>query len=258
MDPTRDNPIIRFTTFWWGLGTFLLFALLLAVIWMFNRQAPESLEDVVAKARYETQIKIAQAQAASLSPAAIEAAIPAVAGQLVAAKPAAVAKPEQLVPVPVPATKAAGSSAVAPALRDAALAVAEPVDFGVMETGKALSLICASCHGRNFTGGRFVGPVGDLIRIQLRGMQGRYPVKGVAYDFATGLSAPPNFTTSEYRLYPGMPAFAFRTDEQIAAVLTYVRNSFGNKASVVTAAQVAMFRSEVGKPQLTTQELTQQ
>jgi len=107
MDPTRDNPIIRFTTFWWGLGTFLLFALLLAVIWLFNRQAPESLEDVVAKARYETQVKIAQAQAASLSPAAIEAAIPAVAAQLVVAKPAAVEKPEQLVPGSATALKQA-------------------------------------------------------------------------------------------------------------------------------------------------------
>ena len=41
MDPTRDNPIIRFTTFWWGIGTFLIFALLLAVIWLFNRRAPD-------------------------------------------------------------------------------------------------------------------------------------------------------------------------------------------------------------------------
>ena len=258
MDPTRDNPIIRFTTFWWGLGTFLMFALLLAVIGWFNRQAPESLEDVVAKARYETKSRIAHAQAASLSPAAIEAAIPAVAEQLVAAKPKAVAKPEQLVPVPAPATKAAGSSAVDPAVRDSALAAAEPVDPWVMETGKALSLVCATCHGRNFTGGRFVGPVEDLIRIQLRGLQGRYPVKGAAFDFATSLSAPPTSTTSEYGLYPGMPSFAFRTDEQIAAVLTYVRNSYGNHASPVTAAQVAMLRSEVGKPQLTMQELTQQ
>ena len=32
MDPSRDNPIIRFTTFWWGIGTFFIFALLLAVI----------------------------------------------------------------------------------------------------------------------------------------------------------------------------------------------------------------------------------
>jgi hypothetical protein len=41
---------------------------------------------------------------------------------------------------------------------------------------------------------------------------------------------------------------AYQTDEQIAAVLTYVRNSFGNKASAVKPEQVAALRSEVGKP----------
>jgi len=35
-----------------------------------------------------------------------------------------------------------------------------------------------------------------------------------------------------------MPALAHQTDEQIAAVLTYVRNSFGNAATAVTPAEV--------------------
>ena len=35
-----------------------------------------------------------------------------------------------------------------------------------------------------------------------------------------------------------MAAQSYQTDEQIAAVLTYVRNSFGNKASPVTPEQV--------------------
>jgi mono/diheme cytochrome c family protein len=50
---------------------------------------------------------------------------------------------------------------------------------------------------------------------------------------------------------------AYQTDEQIAAVLTYVRNSFGNKASAVKSAQVAALRGEVGKPPLTVADLTQ-
>ena len=115
MDPTRDNPIIRFATFWWGLATCLAFALLLSVIWLFNRATPESLEDVAAKVRYETKARIAQAQAASLAPAAIDAAIPGVAQQLVAAKPAAVAKPEQVVPGTPTAAKLAAKPAPAPA-----------------------------------------------------------------------------------------------------------------------------------------------
>ena len=40
-----------------------------------------------------------------------------------------------------------------------------------------------------------------------------------------------------------MPAQATLTDAQIAAVLTYVRNSFGNKASAVSAAEVKAARA---------------
>lgn len=42
-----------------------------------------------------------------------------------------------------------------------------------------------------------------------------------------------------------MPAQPFLTDEQIADVLTYVRNSFGNKASRVTPSEVKALRAKV-------------
>ena len=41
-----------------------------------------------------------------------------------------------------------------------------------------------------------------------------------------------------------MPAQAHLTDQQIADVLTYVRNSFGNKASIVTPAEVKVVRTK--------------
>jgi mono/diheme cytochrome c family protein len=44
-----------------------------------------------------------------------------------------------------------------------------------------------------------------------------------------------------------MPAQATLTDAQIAAVLTYVRNSFGNKASAVTVDEVKAVRVGNGK-----------
>ena len=75
----------------------MIFALLLAVIALFNRKPAETLEDVVAKVRYETKAKVEQAQAANLSREAIDSAIPAVAETLAASKPAAVEKPEQVV-----------------------------------------------------------------------------------------------------------------------------------------------------------------
>jgi mono/diheme cytochrome c family protein len=250
MDPSRDNPIIRFATFWWGLGAFLIFAVLLAFIWIFNRDQPESLEDVVAKTRYETKAKVEKAQAANLSKEAVDAAIPVVAAKLAASKPQAVEKPEQVIPGSPTAEKLASAPPPDTSAIDKAPVADAPIDPAVMAAGKAQFLICAACHGQNGEGGPIApplagsnwvaGPVSNLIRIQLRGLQGPITVSGKEYNFPGGMAAQ-----------------AYQTDEQIAAVLTYVRNSFGNKASAVTPEQVKALRSEVGKPQVTVSELTQ-
>jgi mono/diheme cytochrome c family protein len=41
-----------------------------------------------------------------------------------------------------------------------------------------------------------------------------------------------------------MPGHEYMTDQQIADVLTYVRNSFGNKAKAVTVAEVKAVRAK--------------
>lgn len=41
-----------------------------------------------------------------------------------------------------------------------------------------------------------------------------------------------------------MPALAHLTDQQVADVLSFVRNSFGNKASLITPAQVKLVRAK--------------
>lgn len=249
MDPNRDNPILRFTTFWWGIGTFLIFALLLVVIMLFNRNDPATLEDAAAKPRYEIKAKVHAAQAAALSPEAIEAAIPAIASQLASSKPAAVEKPEQVVPGSATAAKIAAAPPVDTAAIDKVVEADEtPIDPAVMAKGKIGFLVCSACHGQNGEGGPLApplagsewvaGPISNLIRIQLRGLQGPITVKGVEYKFPVG-----------------MVALASQSDEEIAAVLTYVRNSFGNKASAVKPEQVKALRSEVGKPQLTVDDL---
>ncbi len=249
MDPTRDNPIIRFTTFWWGLGTFFIFAALLAVIWFFNRSEMTSLETPRALERYATRAKIDAAQAAALSPESINAAVAVVAKQLVASKPVAVEKPAQVVPGSETAKKLAAAPAVDTSKIDAPAAVGEPIDPAVMAAGKVSYMLCGACHGQNGEGGPIAppiagsewvtGPVSNLIRIQLRGLVGPITVAG-----------------KEYNMPGGMAALSYQTDEQIAAVLTFVRNSFGNKASAVKPEQVAALRSEVGKPQVTAAELT--
>lgn len=248
MDPYRDNPLLRFATFWWALGAFLIFAVGLVLIWAFQDKKPETLEDVAAKARYETKAKVDAAQAANLSQQAIEAAMKKVASELPLAKPVAVEKPEQIVPGSPTALKLAAAPAVDTSAVDAAPASNAPIDPAVMEMGKAQFMTCAACHGMNGEGGPIApplagsewvdGPVSNLIRIQLRGLTGPITVNGKEYNFPNPMS-PLNF----------------QTDEQIAAVLTYVRNSFGHKASAVTPDQVKALRSEVGKPMLTQADL---
>ncbi len=123
------------------------------------------------------------------------------------------------------------------------------MDPAVMAAGKQGFMLCMACHGPNAEGTVIApplaksnwvnGPVENLIRIQLRGLQGAIYVSGKAYTTPVP-----------------MPAQAQQTDEQIAAVLTYVRNSFGNSASAVKPEQVKALRGEVGKPVLTEADLT--
>ena len=249
MDPSRDNPIIRFTTFWWAFGIFVIFALLLAVIWLFNSSEMTSLEVPRAQERYATKVKIEAAQAMNISAEAIKAATLAVGKQIAASKPVAVEAPAQVVPGSETAKKLAAAPAVDTSAIDAPAVADAPIDPAVIAAGKVSYLICSACHGENgegkviappLAGSEWVtGPVSNLIRIQLRGLQGAITVAG-----------------KEYNMPGGMAALNYQTDEQIAGVLTYIRNSFGNKASAVKPEQVAALRSEVGKPQLTAAELT--
>jgi quinoprotein glucose dehydrogenase len=122
------------------------------------------------------------------------------------------------------------------------------VDPVIMKTGKQQFLVCGACHGQSgegtaagppLAGSEWVlGPEENLIKIQLRGLVGPITVKGQEYNFPGG-----------------MAALAYQTDEQIASVLTYIRNSFGNSAPPVAPAAIAALRSEVGKPQITAAEL---
>ncbi|MBK1884351.1 c-type cytochrome [Luteolibacter pohnpeiensis] len=249
MDPSRDKPFTRFTTFWWGLGTFLIFAVALGVIWFFNQKPAENMEEKAAEARYATKEEVFKAQTAELNPDEIKNAMAPTAKTLAASKPAAVEKPEQIVPGSPTALKIANQAPVDTSAVDAATNSDAPIDPAVMEIGKQQFMVCAACHGQNgegtaaappLAGSEWVsGPVSNLVRIQLRGLAGPITVAGTDYNFPAG-----------------MAALSYQTDEQIAGVLTFIRNSFGNKASAVTPDQVTPLRSEVGKPQLSVDDLT--
>jgi mono/diheme cytochrome c family protein len=255
MDPTRDNPLIRIKAFLDGLGIFTLFAVILLLIlgigalfgWFRKGEEPE---DAAGDIRYEISAEVKAEQDAFLSKEQIHGTVGTVAGSLVASKPVAVEKPEQLVPGSETAEKIAGAPKLDTTDIDAAGDPEAPIDPAQMEIGKTQYLVCGACHGQNGEGGPagpplagsewVTGPVSNLIIIQLRGLKGPIEVAGKLYD---------NFPA-------GMTPMAYQTDEQIAGVLTYIRNSFGNKAPAVKPEQVAAMRGEVGKPQATVEELT--
>lgn len=109
-----------------------------------------------------------------------------------------------------------------------------------VSTGRQVyATYCAVCHQANGEGLAGVyppvsqtewiqGDEGRLIRLLLNGMTGQVEVKGSTYNNA-------------------MTPHAFLSDEQIAAVLTFVRSNFGNQAPPVTPEAVAAVRAANNK-----------
>ncbi len=147
--------------------------------------------------------------------------------------------------VAIPETVAATTPATAPESgggdgagtgANATEATAEPADpefAKLMETGKQTYQLCAACHGPvgvsiaaamapNLTSSEWVtGSAERLAMILLKGVQpeGRY--QGVMIGWGPQLS-----------------------DEQIAGVLTYIRNSFGHSAEKITPELIGEVRAE--------------
>ncbi len=97
--------------------------------------------------------------------------------------------------------------------------------------------VCATCHQADGKGmpGAFPALAGSSwvaldpetpIRIVLKGLGGPIEVNGQAFNSM-------------------MPPPAGLDDKKIAEVLTFVRSSFGNQASAITAEQVAKVRAEL-------------
>jgi len=102
--------------------------------------------------------------------------------------------------------------------------------------GKAVyNRTCAACHQVSGEGveGTFpplvksewvTGDKGRLIRVIMHGLTGPITVAGEAYSST-------------------MPPWGSLKDAEIAAVSTYIRTTWGNKASAVTAAEVTSVRN---------------
>lgn len=117
--------------------------------------------------------------------------------------------------------------------------VAVPAYAQATPSGAAIFARCTPCHQATGTGipGAFpplagsswvVGPVDRPIAILLHGLQGPLTVSGGAYN---GVMLP--YGTN-----------VVMTDAELAAVLTYIRTSWGNRASPVTVADVVRVRAK--------------
>lgn len=117
-----------------------------------------------------------------------------------------------------------------------AAAPAAPKAVDPMTLGRRVYNNCVTCHQQSgggvegayppLAGSEFVtGPPEQFAAILLHGLHGPLRVKGVLYNGE-------------------MPAWGTKlSDEQIAAVMTYVRASFGNSAPAVDPALVRQVRS---------------
>ena len=107
---------------------------------------------------------------------------------------------------------------------------------------------CITCHQQGGTGmpGLFpplansewvTGNPDNVIRIVLHGIQGPIDVAGESYNSV-------------------MPGLAIMPDDEVAAVVSHIRTSFGNSASAVTPADVARIRGEDRATPWTADELS--
>ena len=120
-----------------------------------------------------------------------------------------------------PKAKLAAAGVIAPAL--------------LAQGKKVYTQYCLSCHQADGGGVPNMNPplikttyvLGDktrLTNILVHGFAEKVDINGETYNNI-------------------MPAHDFLTDAQMAAVLTYVRNAFGNKASAVSVAEVKATRA---------------
>lgn len=116
----------------------------------------------------------------------------------------------------------------------------KPVPKKTMEAGKKIyDTYCLVCHQQDGAGVPRMNPpliktsfvLGDkkkLINIVLKGMNEEVEIEG---NYYSNVMAPHDFLQ----------------DQEIADLLSFVRNSFGNKASAVTASEVKAERAKIKK-----------
>jgi mono/diheme cytochrome c family protein len=112
-------------------------------------------------------------------------------------------------------------------------------DAKAMKQGEAIwQDACAACHRMDGSGvPRYFPPIRQDANVQQSD-----PTTLIHYVLAGARKVPTDGAPTPL----SMPAFHWKlSDEQVAAVLTYIRNSWGNAAQPVKAQQVAQLRKKL-------------
>ncbi|MEK6702946.1 MAG: c-type cytochrome, partial [Planctomycetota bacterium] len=113
-----------------------------------------------------------------------------------------------------------------------------PPQRALFDRGRELFTYCAGCHGATAQGTpgqipplagspRATGNPARFAKILIHGMDGSYDINGAVFNGQ-------------------MPSAPMKSDADFAAVMTFVRRSFGNEASPVSPAQVTETRRKYG------------
>ncbi len=125
-----------------------------------------------------------------------------------------------------------------PAPKAKAKTAANPALAAALTRGQVVyKNVCITCHLADGGGVPNMNP--PLIKTEyVLGDKAR-----LAHIVLAGLAEPIEIDGNDYKQH--MPAQAYLTDQQVADVLTYVRNNFGNKASAVQVAEVKAVRAKL-------------
>ncbi len=117
---------------------------------------------------------------------------------------------------------------------------ADDLQKNLLASQKLYNTFCGTCHQQDGKGaaGRFPPLAGTdwvngdktrLINIVLNGLEGSIEVNGETYNSV-------------------MPQHMFLSDVQLAEILTFIRQNFGNNASAVSPEEVSKVRNRAGSP----------
>jgi mono/diheme cytochrome c family protein len=113
-------------------------------------------------------------------------------------------------------------------------------DAAMVAGGSIYRDLCAACHAMDGTGVPYLYP--DLAESSLVDSREATSLVRVVLNGAQTVATQAEPTA------PSMPAFDWQlTDEQVAAVTTYIRNSWGHASRAVTTADVRRARTSLGK-----------